>query len=537
MHGGRPGEVGVMEQTVHLRIADAASGKLLPCRLRVTDKAGKGRVPLGYLADPSAEKGREVGGHLVRDGTVWVYTDGSCEVRLPPGIVRLEASHGPLYEPVLQESDRGLGRIAIRIQLKQAIFPAAGWYFADGRAHFLSPSAAALEGAAEGLDLVHLLALHAEETGLPRLANRFDFSGQNVLLERHGCAVCVNTYHQGGPWGDLALLYCHRIVFPFMMGEAGFEHYMLADWCYQCHRKGGLVIWPAFSGIMGERLPLALLGEIDAVEWCASSPWDEDTLQLWYALLNSGCRLSIVGASAKASNAVPLGAMRTATWLDSQQPFSLAGWVGAVKRGHTYATLGPILEWRINDRPNAWKLAMTPSPVTHESADVSQTEAYPVAGQWHIVATAQSVMPFSRLELVCGGEVLSQATPNVAIPSVRSDEPPFEPTGERARLQKIQAQMSGCQVWRADLVCSVSVENVDTLPANWLALRCWDASGLAAHTSVIHLPRRPRLSERDRRCLEQALDSSESILRGTPHPRQDELLQRLHEARRCVLTR
>src|SRR5262249_28035630 len=135
-----------------------------------------------------------------------------------------------------------------------------GWYAGDTHAQFLTPHAAALEGAAEGLQIVNVV---ASEAYLPDL---IQFSGQEPAQTAHGCMVAVNALNEGGDLGRLALLNCHRIVFPLTLEAIGFERFTLADWCGQCHRKGGLVVWPHFPHQPGEAIADLLLGDIDAIE-------------------------------------------------------------------------------------------------------------------------------------------------------------------------------------------------------------------------------------------------------------------------------
>jgi hypothetical protein len=559
-----------MEQVVHVRVCDAQTGASLPCRLLIRDTTGQLHVPLGYLSDPSVEEGREVGGHLVQGGDVWTYIDGQCEVRLPPGRLFFQVRRGLRYLPLCTEEDRGLGRIAVRLRMRQAISTEPGWYWADTRAHWLTPAAAALEGAAEDLDLVHVLAARWDRPGLPRISNLLDFSGQQVLLERYGCKVMVNTYQRGGAWGDLALLHCHRIVFPLVSGETGFEHYTLADWCYQCHRKGGLVIWPSFPGEMGERFLLAVLGDIDGIEWCgetlraqqaqASDPSNQpaklgpddcadgisglqpDTgltaggLALWYALLNLGKRLAIVGASGKRSNATPLGAVRTATFLGAE-PLTPAAWVAAVKRGQTYATCGPVLRWQINGQQNIWNWPPPAGEHQHghperlEDASSQQT-AVPLPQKSEpevldIQVQARSVSPFMRLELICAGQVMESASASETV--VEAVE------GSKASVGHAEGDANRPpRIWLAELRWQIRFDKLAELPGNWLALRCWRGDCLVAHSSAIWLPTFGQLSRADRDLLEHALGKSEAIIQNTAHPRRETLLQRLDEARALI---
>jgi len=506
----------------------------------------------------------------VQGGDVWTYIDGQCEVRLPPGRLFFQVRRGLRYLPLCTEEDRGLGRIAVRLRLRQAISTEPGWYWADTRAHWLTPTAAALEGAAEDLDLVHVLAARWDRPGLPRISNLLDFSGQQVLLERYGCKVVVNTYQRGGAWGDLALLHCHRIVFPLVSGETGFEHYTLADWCYQCHRKGGLVVWPGFPGEMGERFLLAVLGDIDGIEWCgetlraqeaqASDPSNQpaklgpddcadgtsglqpDTgltaggLALWYALLNLGRRLAIVGASGKRSNATPLGAVRTATFLGAE-PLTPAAWVAAVKRGQTYATCGPVLRWQINGQQNIWNWPPPAGELQHgpperlEDASSQQTTVpLPQKSEPEVLdiqVQARSVLPFKRLELICAGQVMESASASETV--VEAVE------GSKASVGHAERDANRPpRIWLAELRWQIRFDKLAELPGNWLALRCWQGDCLVAHSSVIWLPTFAQLSRADRDLLEHALGKSEAIIQNTAHPRRETLLQRLDEARALI---
>src|SRR5262249_151094 len=74
----------------------------------------------------------------------------------------------------------------------------------------LPPPAAVLEGAAEGLDIVNVL---ADDT--PDL---LAFSGGVPALEAHGCRAVVNTLNSHPVLGSLALLDSHRVVYPLRFG-------------------------------------------------------------------------------------------------------------------------------------------------------------------------------------------------------------------------------------------------------------------------------------------------------------------------------
>ncbi len=126
----------------------------------------------------------------------------------------------------------------------------------------------------------------------------------------------VNTFNDHPKLGSLALLSTHRPIFPLRAGDPGFEDWTLGDYCGQCHRKKGLVLWSdlafwseAFSeSIAPEGLAQLLTGHVDAVE--IDGPIRHlggDLWTNWYALLNAGFKIPLAGASAKVSNAQLLG--------------------------------------------------------------------------------------------------------------------------------------------------------------------------------------------------------------------------------------
>ncbi len=371
---------------VHLRFTDAASKKPLPVRLRITGPEGGTFTPLGRLPVFPCGRGEEVGGHIRLGGENFSYIDGGCEVPLPAGVpLRIRASHGPEYEILDRTVTLKPGQMALRFELTRWSDASwDGWLRGDSRVHFLSPQSAALEGAAEGLDVVQVLArsssmIARDGNTYPILANLDAFSGQQPALSAHGCAVFVNTLNAHPLLGSLGLLNSHRVVHPLAFGGSdGFDDWSLCDWADQCHRKNGLVVWAdAFrpdAGLLGgEALVALVLGKIDAVEFDAQ-PRTQPFLPWYYRLLNAGFRVPLVGGSAKESNRTALGAMRTYAKPTPEKP----GWIEAVRAGRTFVTNGPLLKFAVE-------------------RGVAK-------------ASVESRVPFEKLEIVSNGRVLAVAS-------------------------------------------------------------------------------------------------------------------------------
>jgi hypothetical protein len=139
-------------QPVHLRINDAAKGLPTPVRVRLTGPDGEYYAPFGRLKEFATGRNQDVGGNLSLGKRAWAYIDGTCEVHLPPGPIRVEVHKGPEYEPLNQEVHLAPGQLSLRLAIRRwTDWRAEGWLAGDVRAHFLPVRAALLEGAAEGL--------------------------------------------------------------------------------------------------------------------------------------------------------------------------------------------------------------------------------------------------------------------------------------------------------------------------------------------------------------------------------------------------
>jgi hypothetical protein len=391
----------------------APTGQPTPVRLRITRPEGQYFAPLGRLPEFATGRNQDVGGNVLLGMKPHAYIDGRCEVRLPAGPLLVEISKGFEYAPLRQEVVLKPGQLSLRFGVERwTDFRRQGWFSGDARAHFLTPHAALLEAAAEDLAVANLLAVECRVPGshgkdFRAIPNLLAFSGQLPALAMPGHMVVVNTHNSHPVLGSLGLLNCHRVVFPLTFGEpVGLDDWTLADWCDQCHRKGGLVVWTRTSHegsdfAYGEPLADLVLGKVDAFEvnFFEDSPFD--VLPDWYGLLNCGLRVPLVGASGKDSNGVALGAMRTYAQLNPGDEFTYQTWIETVRAGRTFVTNSPLLTFTVN--------GCEPGETVDLDAGVQSMR---------IQARAESVAPFDRLEIVQNGNLVSSAevtgTPHAA---------------------------------------------------------------------------------------------------------------------------
>lgn len=367
---------------VHLRFSDSITKHARPVRLQIRGEAGELFVPLGRLPIFPCGRGEEVGGHVRIGSENWCYVDGGCEIPLPAGVpIRVRATCGPEFEIVDRTVILKPGQLALRFDLVCEVSDHWGtWLRGDSRAHELSPAAAALEGAAEGLDVVQILArpaqfLAQDGNTYPTLRNICDFSGHEPAHSAHGCEVYVNTLNSHPVLGSLGLLNSHRIIHPLVFGEPdGPDDWTLCDWADQCHRKKGLVTWvDAFRTgrplMGGGALVACLLGKIDAIE-LDPEPRAQPLLPWIYRLWNAGFPVPLVGGSGKESNRMVLGSYRTYAKPNEDHPT----WIEAARAGNTFVTNGPLIQMKIDGN--------------------------------RVSAEVESIVPFEKTEILFNGKIL-----------------------------------------------------------------------------------------------------------------------------------
>ena len=384
---------------VHVRVTDADTGRPTPARIRIGGPDGTYYPPLGRPVDFPVGRNEDVGGHVYLNGKRYAYIDGGAEFPLPAGVpLTIEISKGPAYHPVRETVTLGEGQLTLRFTLRR--WANNGWrelVAADSRCHYLTPHSARLEAAAEGLDLVNLLATvqdypSPDGHSYRLIPNMTAFSGQAPALE----SVYVNTLNVHPALGRLGLLNCHRAVFPLTFGNVDeTDDWSLSDWCDQCHRKGGLVVWcnayqPGAGMAGGEALVNTILGKVDAFEIDAGDR-GAAVLPMWYRLLNAGIRLPLVGGSGKASNRIALGGVRTLT---PPTPSGYADWINHVRTGRSVATNGPFLRMTVNGVAFTSRLVPT------------------TTGPLQVRAETASAVPFERLELIANGSPVASSGAN-----------------------------------------------------------------------------------------------------------------------------
>jgi len=397
------------QQPVRLRVIEKDSRQCVPVRLHIHGEWGEYLAPVDrhriinpnwfedYSVDFSHFTWEE--GEYLHSCT---YIPGETIVKLPRGRVYIEVSRGFEIRPVKRVFEVMPDTEEIVIEIEKVLpWREMGWVTADTHVHFLSPASALLEGSAEGVNVVNLLASQWGEL----MTNVGDFDGKTTWGSREAGGdgehlVRVGSENRQHVLGHISLLgYRGNIIAPMTTGgpdESALGdpiEILLTEWARQCKKQGGLVVVPHFPNPRAEHAAAIVSGEVDAVEMTS---WenhyngiDPYSLSDWYRYLNCGYQVPAVGGTDKMSANTAVGTVRTYARLDAHTHFSYETWQEAVLKGETFVTYGPLLEFLVDGKPAGCRIGMSASGGT---LDVT----------WKV---ASVTVPMTRVELVVNGEI------------------------------------------------------------------------------------------------------------------------------------
>jgi hypothetical protein len=397
------------DRRVTFRAVDKQTGRQVAVKLHIHGRDGAYLPPMnhhripnrGYFADYSVD-------YVGRNNHLGSYIDGRAELLLPEGEVFVEVTKGFEVTPVRSVFTVGSDTSEIVVELENLLdWRSRGWVTADTHVHFLSPQTAMLEGAAEGVNVVNLLASQWGEL----LTNMGDFDGKTTWgsPETGGNGeylVRVGTENRQAPLGHISLLgYEGQMILPLCSDgplEAAIGdpvNALVTEWAARCKAQGGTVIAPHFRD--GDRVETAaaiLAGHVDGVELTslreqAAGSLNPYSLAYWYGFLNCGYFVAAVGGTDKMSAATAVGTGRTYAKLAGDEPFTYNAWQKAVERGQTFVTLGPLVDFTVDGRTAGDRIEMSRS-----------------GGTVSVLWSAESVMnPMTRVELIVNGELRESA--------------------------------------------------------------------------------------------------------------------------------
>ena len=401
---GSPAAVAAAERPVRIRVTERGSAQPVAVRLHLHGAAGEYLPPKGYHRTVNGNWFEDNYGEFVNGHNQYAYVPGECVADLPLGEVYVEICRGYEVRPLRTRVTVTPQTDELTFELERVLhWRERGWVTADTHVHFLSPQTALLEGAAEGVNVVNLLASQWGEM----FSNVGDFDGATTLGARDfggsgEFLVRVGTENRMQVLGHISLLgYAGAMIHPLCTGgpsESAIgdpQEVTMADWATRCLQQGGLVVMPHGPNPQCERAADIVLGVVDAMEMMTFNPCDGQLnpygIADWYRYLNLGYRLPVVGGSDKMAAASQLGGVRTYTQLGEHE-FTYDNWMAALRAGNTFVTVGPLAELTVEGRAPGAVLELPQGGGT-------------VNLEWRVESVA---VPIAKVEVISGGVVAEQ---------------------------------------------------------------------------------------------------------------------------------
>lgn len=399
---------------VKLRVISRTSGQPVPVRLHLHGEAGEYLPPRGHHRKVNGYWFEDNYGEFVNVHNQYAYINGECEVDLPLGTVYVEIMRGYETTPIRQSFNVTPDTHTVTFELDKVLqWREKGWVTADTHVHFLTPQTALLEGQAEDVHVVNLLASQWGEM----FSNVTDFDGKTTLGAREfggdgEFLVRVGTENRMQVLGHISLLgYRGEMIHPLCSGGPSESaigdplEVTMAEWAKRCIDQGGLTVMPHAPNPQLERAADIVLGLVNAIEMMTFNPLNPALAQInpygvadWYRYLNLGYHVPVVGGSDKMAASSLLGGIRTYAHLGDRE-FTYENWMEAVRAGNTFVTVGPLATLEVDGHVPGSRIQLGREGGT---VDVS----------WRVESVS---LPIEQVELIVGGLAVEQFTPSTPL--------------------------------------------------------------------------------------------------------------------------
>ena len=379
---------------VRVTVLDDETGRPVPCRVHFRSPEGVPYQPYGHhnrLNSNLPTDNFDIGGDVRLGQITYAYIDGTCQGWLPRGDVIVDVARGFEYDPLRTRVRIEPGQRELTLRIKRwSNMNAEGWYSGDSHVHFLSSQGAVTEAAGEDLNVVNLL----QSQWGSLFTSTEDFIGEPNVARSGDTIVYVSQENRQHVMGHLILWGLKEPVMPWCTdgpGEAelaGTMEMTLSQWADACHDQGGTVIAPHIGAFGGELVALTATGRVQGMEMIRMH---ENAHEGYYRALNCGYRMPIVGGTDKMSADVTVGLSRTYAHIPDGQDFNYDNWCKAVASGATFLSSGPMIRLSVDGK------------------DIGDTVELSGPGTVEVEASAQSIFPLHRLDIVQGGRVVASA--------------------------------------------------------------------------------------------------------------------------------
>src|SRR4051812_652410 len=374
--------------TLKVRVVDGTHKNIVPARVNVIGSDNAYYEP-DPAHNPLAEYSLKRKGNRANVGPLryygsFFYTDGSFEVKLPPGPARIEVRKGYGYYVSLGEVEIPSGKsIDFDVTMQRVIdMPRYGWHSMDTHLHFdrgepETDRRIAQLLAAEDIELGHILAAHsAKGFGMASLHSESIYS---MISGRETTIPAL---------GHVNLLMIDDLI-PAIRGTPPAAVPLAAIYDQTLAAKGAMQ--HDHGGYGQEIYADAVLGKSDLVELLQFGLYrPEIGLDGYYLLLNSGFRYPLGGGS-DYPVCRTMSDSRVYVADGSRPGFPTA--MGRLLKGEAFATSGPLLFLTVDGKG--------------PGADIEYSGAAPR----EVIVQVRAVsgdLPFNTLEIVQDGKVAAQ---------------------------------------------------------------------------------------------------------------------------------
>lgn len=402
----RPNEAKAPKGRLALRIE--VNGK--PVAARVFVRASNGKTYQPYDGINHFMLGRS---------NPFFYADGTVDIDVPAGDVRIGVAKGFEYKPVDVTVSVAEGQtVEQTVQLERWIdMPAHGWYAGEMHIHPFDqePEDTAICMLAEDLHIGNLL-IWGNGFSKRYYGDQF-FRGEPEPWPDAAHIAYYNEEFRNNTYGHLCLIDLRELVYPMGTGsEYGIEDYpanaVIMD---RTHEQNGFAsvahmsIAPVNYAVPWEVSIDVALGKADSVDIDLRNfdRSQDRSLDLWYRLLNCGYRIPATCGTDSFMNQSwtnhPLGNLRTYGYLGKE--FSYARWVEAARRGRSFVTKGPAIFLNIEGKypSDILKLGQGANPL-------------------RVQAETHWQYPLKKLEIIRNGEVVSSVAGGAASTTLKIDQ-------------------------------------------------------------------------------------------------------------------
>jgi hypothetical protein len=387
---------------IHGRVVDP-NAKPVPARIQGLASDGKFYAP----ADAYSRIGGIASQHAF-------HTTGEFTEDVPPGKMQMQAIKGFEFEPTQADIDVAAGHTTeVTFRLRPLVNMAQkGWYSGSTHVH--------MNYGGNLLNTLQNLIMMSEAEGQSML-NELVANKDNRILDwqyfvpgggehpisrgKPGVKVVVGEEYRPPFYGHIFLIGLKdHLISPFTTGYEGTAIESLypsnTDMFRKASAQGALTGYvhpyngdedPLEHGLgEAKAFPVdAALGTVECLEWTYANHAE---LGVWHRILNVDLPIVPTGGEDSISNLQRTHFVGSArTYAHTGSNFTVEAWQDAVRRGHTFYTTGPLLEFRVNGK--------LPGDVIHLP---------PGGGNLELQGMVRSFAPLSKVVIYNNGKVLKE---------------------------------------------------------------------------------------------------------------------------------